>query len=115
MKVMILLFLFMPFIHSQNDSSIYFENFEAVEFEAKNDLRTLTFTINREKGLNKIVIIKQEEDSYVFATISKEGESETLVISKKTVKWMMPTLVKNYTDRYKVSEETIYKIVDLIY
>lgn len=115
MRTLIFLLLFMPLIHSQSDSSIYFENFEAIEFEAKNDLKTLTFTINSEKGLSKVVIIKQAEDEYVFATFSKEEESEPLSINKKTVKWMIPTLVKNYTDRYKVSDEAIYKIVDLIY
>ena len=115
MKTFFILFVFVALNYAQDNQAIYLENFETIEFENNDGMKALTFTLNREKGLAKVVIIKQGKDKYVFSTITETGMSEPIIITERSVRGMMPTIIRNYTDEHEITVEEINKIINLIY
>ena len=113
MKTLLLILVFFSFALAQ-EHSIYFENFESIEFDTTKGLKTLSFTFNRDSGLVKVIIIKQSEKSWVVGTL-KNGDY-TSIVPINNIRWMMPELISKYTGRYpKAKLEDIEKIVRLIY
>jgi hypothetical protein len=117
MKKLLLLFaLFISLtleVYAQD--ALYFENFESIVFKNKDGMKTLTFSVNNDSGLSKIVIIKQKPDEYVFSVIRNGNISEPIVTDEENIRSTMPMIIKNYLDKYKVKLKDINRIVNKIY
>lgn len=102
---------------AQTDYSIYFDNFDGVEYKIKDSLEVLTITLcgepNADIGLAKFVFFKRGKDDYLFSTISGDEYSEPSELTN--IKSLIPPILKPLYTRHPESIDEIDRIVKMIY
>ena len=108
--------LFYPSLYAQ-EHSIYFDNFDGVEFETKDSYNILTITLSGEPDaqikLAKFVFIKRGEKDYLFSTITEGEYSDPKNLDN--IRSLIPPILKRLYERHPDSFDEIDRIVKLIY